>query len=375
MIQNQPLEYQRRFNWIDQTKGLAIFAILVFHFFQNYPERIQLISILDRNLAKLGYAAVDIFFVMAGFNTSYSLFSKLIKSKSNDFKINWRSWLTKRLLRIYPAYILAVILSCLLYYLFSTFKIKSSTNFILTCLGIAGIKFQAINPGFWFFTVILEAYIFTPLIFYICRNRPKKILWLGLIFAILTKFISIYFLQKNNIPNYLFFLQNNFLGSYIFQFCLGIYWGYIYAEKQAFRKIDFIISTIVFSLGLAFYLVLGITKINIIYMLGFDILFTPFFFWGIQALLSRLDKIAKLEWILSFTSMLGIYSYQIYLIHQPLYFVFLPKFNNSLQANVYLKIMLSLVLLTILLAIYTFLFTKLEKLVTSKLLTVISKSK
>ncbi|OUL36617.1 hypothetical protein BV372_06545 [Nostoc sp. T09] len=373
MIQNQNPEYRRRFNWIDQTKGFAILAILIFHFFQNYPERIQLISILDRNTAKLGYAAVDIFFVMAGFNTSYSLISKLIKFQSQDIKINWRSWLTKRLLRIYPAYLLSVILSCLLYYLFSNLKIKSYTNFILTCLGLAGIKFQAINPGFWFFTVILEAYIFTPLIFLICRNQTKRILWLGLIFASLTKFISIYFLQQNNIENYLFFLQNNFLGSYVFQFCLGIYWGFIYAEKQNFRKIDFIISASIFSLGLVFYVILGITKINIIYMLGFDILFTPFFFLGIQALLSRLDKIAKLEWILSFTSMLGIYSYQIYLIHQPLYFVLLPKLNNILQTNVYFKIMLSLLLLTILVAIYTFLFTKLEKIVTKKLLTVISK--
>ncbi|OUL25183.1 acyltransferase [Nostoc sp. 106C] len=373
MTQNQNPQYQRRFNWIDQTKGLAILAILIFHFFQNYPERIQLISILDRNTAKLGYAAVDIFFVMAGFNTSYSLFSKFSKLDTQDIKINWRSWLTKRLGRIYPAYLLAGILSCLLYYLFSNFKIKSYINFVLTFLGLAGIKFQAINPGFWFFTVILEAYIFTPLIFQVCRNQPKKILWLGLIGAIFTKIISLYFLQQNNIPNYLFFLQNNFLGSYLFQFCLGIYWGFIYAEQQSFRKIDFIISTSIFSLGLVIYVILGITKINIIYMLGFDILFTPLFFLGIQALLCRLDKIAKLGWILSFTSMLGIYSYQIYLIHQPLYFVFLHNFNNSLQANVYLKIIMSLVLLTILLAIYTFLFTKLEKVVTKKPLANMSK--
>ncbi|MFM2063396.1 MAG: hypothetical protein RLZZ507_3066 [Cyanobacteriota bacterium] len=68
-----------RFHWIDRTKGLAILGIVLFHFFQNYPERTSIISILDRNSARVGYAAVDIFFLLAGFNTSYALISKSIK--------------------------------------------------------------------------------------------------------------------------------------------------------------------------------------------------------------------------------------------------------------------------------------------------------
>ncbi|MHC5675696.1 hypothetical protein [Nostoc sp.] len=94
---------QTRFNWIAQTKVLAI---VIFHFFQNSPARSQLISILDSNGAKLGYATVDIFFLMAGLNTSYALISKLQKNQIEEIKINWKSWLIKRLYRIYPAYIL-----------------------------------------------------------------------------------------------------------------------------------------------------------------------------------------------------------------------------------------------------------------------------
>ncbi|WP_234301091.1 hypothetical protein, partial [Sphaerospermopsis aphanizomenoides] len=96
----------------------------------------------------------------------------------------------------------------------------------------------------------------------------------------LTKIIAFYFLFENllfankNVDAYLFFLQNNFIGSYISQFCLGLYWGFIYAEHQEFRKNDFILSTVIFSLGLMLYGFFIIQRINIIYMLGFDILFT-----------------------------------------------------------------------------------------------------
>ncbi|MEH2000403.1 MAG: acyltransferase [Nostoc sp.] len=362
---------QTRFNWIDQIKGLAILAIVIFHFFQNYPERSQLISTLDSNGAKLGYAAVDIFFLMAGFNTSYALISKFKKNQL-PIKTNWKSWLIKRLYRIYPAYILAAILTCVLYFL-GNIKINLNLNFFLSFIGIAGIKFQSINPGFWFFTVILEAYLLTPLIFLFCKSKPNKILILGLIGAIITKLLGFYFLIRNDTNTYLFFLQNNFIGSYLFQFALGLYWGFIYAEHQIFRKIDFIVASILFSVGFLIYAILTIFKIKYIYMLGIDILFTPLFFLVIQALLSRLDKIAKIGGILSFLSILGIYSYQIYLIHQPLYFVLLPKLNYVIQINNYLKIGVSLMIVSILLAIYVFSFIKIERFVMKMFGTVMNK--
>lgn len=370
---NQIKVAQNRFNWIDRTKGLAILFILIFHFFQNYPDRINIVSALDRNLAKVGYAAVDIFFLMAGFNVSYAIISKLRKDGIEKIKINWKTWLSKRLSRLYPAYLLAFILSCLLRFSFTDFQIKSYLNFVLSFLGLAGMKFQAVNPGFWFFTVILEAYIFTPVLFYLCQNNFHKILIFGSAIALLTKIVSFSFLLGHNSFFYIFFLQTNFLGSYLFQFCLGLYWGWIYAEHKAFRKIDFIVATSIFIVGFILYAILGITKINIVYMLGFDMLFTPFFFLMIQSLLSRLDKIDKIERMLGFLSILGIYSYQVYLIHQPLYFVLLPKLKQAIKINSSLKIVVCLMIASVVLTLYVILFTKIEKLMMKLLGNVISK--
>lgn len=353
------------FNWVNQTKGLAILAIVIFHFFQNYPERIQLILSLDRNMARLGYAAVDIFFVMAGFNTSYSISYKSIK-------VQWNSWLIKRLIRLYPGYLLAVVCTCFLYYFGGLFKIKLTLKFLLSILGLAGIQLQVINPGFWFFTVILEIYIFTGFIFWLCQNKPSRILLLGIIGGVLTKILSLFFLIQNDTSNYLFFLQNNFLGSYLFQFCLGLYWGFIYAKYQGFRKIDFVLAINLFSLGFIAYTVLAISHVNIIYMLGFDMLFTPFFFLGIQTLLVRLDNNLKIKPFLNIIGILGIYSYQIYLIHQPLYFVTFHRLNQYIQCNSYLKIIFFLLVLSISLSMYVILFIKLEQLIIKKLTSVLT---
>jgi peptidoglycan/LPS O-acetylase OafA/YrhL len=205
------------------------------------------------------------------------------------------------------------------------------------------------------------------LIFWICQNQPKKVLILGIIGGIFSKIIAFYFLVINDKSTYIILLQNNFLCSYLSQLCIGIYWGFIYAEHQRFRKIDFIVATSIFSIGFVIYAVLGFTKINIIYMLGFDMLFTPFFFLGMQSLLNRLEQSAKFDLFLGCLSILGIYSYQIYLIHQPLYFVLLPIINRNIQINDYLKIVVTFMMIILILTSYVFLFTKLEQLVIKNL--------
>ncbi|QLE57019.1 acyltransferase [Nostoc sp. TCL26-01] len=363
-----------RFNWIDQIKGLAILSIVLFHFFQNYLDRLPIIIVLDRNFAKIGYAAVDIFFVMAGLNTSYALISKFGKDGIEQMNINWKSWLQKRLSRIYPAYLLAVIITCLLYLLFQYSKIKSPINFVLSVIGIAGIRLQEINPGFWFFTAILEAYLITPLIFGVCRRNPQNILFWGTILGVITKVIALDFKLKGNIFSYLFFLQNNFIGSYINQYCLGLYWGFVFAKHKKFRKVDYVVVTIIFSVGFFVYATFSMTQIDIIYMLGFDMLFTPFMFLMIKEILCYLDKVKPLSSVLSFLSLLGIYSYQIYLIHQPLYFVLLPKIIPALHLNPYFRTIIVFAITAIVLIAYVYLFTRLEKYMMKALASVTKKS-
>lgn len=352
---------QNRLDWIDYTKGLAILAIVIFHFFQNYPDRINLVSILDRNGARLGFAAVDIFFVIAGFNTSYSLAAIAQKNGGEQVKTNWKLWLKKRLSRLYPTYWLAITLSCLLFYLFSAIKIKSLFDFLLIIIGFPGYaRFKTLNPGFWFFSVILQAYLAMPLIFYICKSKPKKILVLGLLIGILTKLAC--FVVDNKSGLFGFLLQNNFLGSYLFQLSLGIYWGFIYYSQQSFRKVDVTITSFVFAIGSALYLVMAVSKRDILYMLGFDMFFTPFFIISLYWIFVKLSKHKRASYGLKLLALAGVYSYQIYLIHQPLLFVLLPYLKKNIPLDAYPLLLLSIIATIVMITVYVIAFTQLEAL-------------
>ncbi len=348
-----------RLHWVDQTKGLAILAIVLFHFFQNYPERINLINFLDRNGARLGYAGVDIFFVLAGFNTSYVFASIFNNSDRMHEKIDWRVWLKKRLYRLYPTYLLAVFSSIVIYNLFGDFHIKYPGYFVLSCLGLAGLDFQVINPGFWFFFVILQAYLVTPLIFYICKSNPKKILVLGIVVGVFTKIACFAVREYPNL--YEFLLQDNFLGSYFFELCLGMYWGFMYASNQGLRKVDLKVATSTFIAGIIVYITMAIAKIDIIYMLGFDMAFTPFFFILAYLLFLNLSRLRITENILKIFSIIGLYSYQIYLIHQPIYISCLRFLNKTFFGyNSYVKILLFMVIIIVILSGYIVVFIKLD---------------
>ncbi len=346
-----------RLQWIDQMKGVAILAIVLFHFFQNYPDQFGLVAALNRNGAKLGYASVDIFFVMAGFNISFVMATK-------PKVIEWNSWLQKRIFRLYPTYFLAVGCSLLMYVLLRGSKLSLDLKFVLSCLGLAGYNFQSINPGFWFFTVILEAYLATPLLFRFCKDKPERFLIAGTVLGILTKAICALI---DGGSWHLYFLQTNFLGSYLFQYCLGLYWGFIYVRYQGFRSVDWFISLGVFAGGLLSYVGMSLKGVDIIYMLGFDIVFTPFMFMALHQALEKLNVVKGLSMVLGFFAIAGIYSYQIYLIHQPLLFTAFPYLAKFISLSRIPELLLSFIAISGLLTLYVYLFTQLENFLRKRL--------
>jgi peptidoglycan/LPS O-acetylase OafA/YrhL len=362
-MSSQQAASKNRLKWIDYTKGVAILGIICFHFFQNYPERTELVKILDRNGARLGYAAVDLFFVIAGFNTSYSFASIKAKlSQGEPIKNNWLIWLKKRLSRLYPTYWLAIVLTLLIYYLFSQIKVSSVLDLVFIFIGLPGYpRFRTINPGFWFFSVILQAYLAIPLILYICKSKPTRILLVGLVIGVLNKLVCLVLLGFQDLKLFSFFLQLNFLGSYFFPLCLGLYWGFTYFDHKTFRRVDLVISSSVFVISLMIYLSLMVSQIKFVYMLGFDIVFTPLFFIVFYYIFEYLENNKfSLNLGLNFLSLAGLYSYQIYLIHQPLLFVLLPYLKQNVHGDASLRLIVSIIVTSVLLSVYVFLFTQLE---------------
>jgi peptidoglycan/LPS O-acetylase OafA/YrhL len=351
---------QKYLEWIDIAKGIAILEIICFHFFQNYPQRLPLISLLDKVGAKLALVFVDVFFVIAGFNISYSLAISLTKKSQSLSQYDWWDWLKKRLIRLYPAYWLAIILSLAIYYFFFKIKINSLEDFIYIVLGLPNYdRFKSINPGFWFFSVIVQAYLFIPLVIKLFQGNFIRIFLFGSVFGILTKFLSSLFFKIGAIDLHRFFLQNNFIGSYSLALTIGLYWGFVYFKFGKFRKQDWNLSWLLLFLGIGLQLITIYQKQDIPYMLGFDLVFTPIAFLLMYLLTT--NPIFKIKRINKVFTTLGKYSYQIYLVHQPVFMVVLPWLIGKMKPEFSTEtFLISLVFILFFLFFYIKIFLKLE---------------
>jgi peptidoglycan/LPS O-acetylase OafA/YrhL len=347
---------KQRLDWLDRLKGLAILSVVGFHFFQNYYDDLSLVKILASIGAKLGYAVVDIFFTIAGFNIGYGLASSLQKRAKEE--INWVDWLRRRLFRLYPTYWLIFGFTLLIYYVFNNQVKLDAIGYFRVFTGLTSFQeFKQVNPGFWFFCVILQAYLITPLLLLACNYRPRNILCLGIAIGLVTK--ALCWLAQPGSELYWLLVDKNLIFSYITQFCLGIYWGFIYFKEQNFRKIDIYGSAIAFSLGLSIYLGSIFSHQDIVYKLGLDLLFNPLSFLLLYYLLK-----AKITWsstfLLNILSRLGIYSYQIYLTHQPVFFVLFPLWIKYIHIHSYLKLLLAAIVMPIILFVYIYSANKLD---------------
>ncbi|MEY3828108.1 MAG: hypothetical protein RLZZ148_2935, partial [Cyanobacteriota bacterium] len=173
---------------------------------------------------------------------------------------------------------------------------------------------------------LLVFMIIMPLIFIVTKGDFTKILVMGIVGGAIVKLLGIVFYSTQDSPISLmllpYFWQNNFIGSYWLQLCLGLYWGFIFLNKKGFRSLDYLVSIQFFLLGIFLLVYLPTRGIEVLYKLGIDMLVTPFSFLALFWILSSIESHQLLERLfaplLQVLSILGKYSYQIYLLHQPL---------------------------------------------------------
>jgi peptidoglycan/LPS O-acetylase OafA/YrhL len=89
---------ERKYKTLDGLRGVAALAVLLWHV---KPD------IADSQIFSSGYLAVDIFFVLSGFVLAHAYCAKLLSGMSPG------AFLVRRLIRLYPLYIAAGVLSCL----------------------------------------------------------------------------------------------------------------------------------------------------------------------------------------------------------------------------------------------------------------------
>lgn len=266
---------QAKLEYVDLLKGVAIILVVVIHtsiivpvtHFNPYVQRIVTDSA----------RGVQLFFILSSFSIFYSL---------NKGTVDWKKFFLKRIIRIYPLWLLAIMVYLVInglgprYWLGDVPKI-TITNIAFNVLLIHGLYPYFMNSVVdvgWFISIQFMLYLLVPFFYKKCTSLSNSIKMLG-IFYVLGKIITLLLKRLNPISS--LYMWDNFLFLYlpiqIPSFILGIVAFYLIVKKDyRLRNIDLIIVAIllfscylkidyIFEMSILLFLVLiifSVLKIN-----------------------------------------------------------------------------------------------------------------
>lgn len=168
---------------LDGVRGLAILAVLIFHFSQGmhglqFPRPVEQVL----RLLTLGQKGVDLFFVLSGFLIT----GILLRTKGSPGYL--LTFYLRRALRIFPLYF-AVVFACLLcgwIWSMPNYAFGKSWWYLLYLQNVAGTFWPGTvsGPGhFWSLAVEEHFYLFWPFVVMALARRSLAVFAIALIFA------------------------------------------------------------------------------------------------------------------------------------------------------------------------------------------------
>jgi len=346
---------QERLIFIDALRGIAALTVVFYHarglMWVGMAESIKTFGISANPSVilgyltfplKYGYLGVQLFFVMSGFcihrNHSKSL------AADPDYSPDWKEYTARRLFRIYPTYIAAllitalidlILLPCLEAWGYFETPIRgmggdtSFKTFILNLLALQNIcspNFGS-NGVFWTLALELHFYLTYPIIFFICKKFGSNKM---LVFSLLSS--GIYLVAEPFLENLVLFRLFGFM-KYWFIWCLGAYIADLdYGRVKHFtvRNYQILIVAVVSPVIHHFNREIG------------DIFFSILFSLIIYKQLS--EKISSTRWASIFAK-LGIFSYSLYAIHLPVLLLMLAWMGGGQSSLIYTSVFATVVAL------------------------------
>ncbi len=187
------------FENLNALRGIAFIIVFLYHFFgymSNGSKNGMVTSLIMK-----GHLGVNLFFVLSGFLITYLLLTE----KEETGKINILFFYMRRVLRIWPLYILVLIMGFFVYPLIThEFHISTLKDHLAYYIGFLG-NFDRIRSGFvgigndnlgvlWSVAVEEQFYLFWPVILSIVNKKWYLPLFIGIIFSSLL----FRFLYQNN---------------------------------------------------------------------------------------------------------------------------------------------------------------------------------
>jgi peptidoglycan/LPS O-acetylase OafA/YrhL len=311
----------KRLLWIDISKGLAILFVAYFHFFTTYFQHgvlpppdwsnlaasaLTVLRLAWFKISGLGFHAVGVFIILSGWTLMQSTMRR-----AEQGEIPWRAWYWARFLRLYPMYWVAHLV-----YLLSPFVARLEPvddRIILSLLGLRFIdiemNFMYLNAAWWYVSMLIQFYLIFPLLFRAARRFGP---WWFLLVACVAGFFARYMLLVVGHQSGLWVL-GGFAICRLPEFALGMSLA-VWHTQSTVRVEWFLLRGAGLVLGLILYPA-ALQLYNGLY----EYIFVDFAtgtcclleIVGIAGIILLFKEPAK------FFSLVGLYSYGLYLIHQP----------------------------------------------------------
>ena len=311
----------KRLTWIDISKGLAILFVVYFHFFRTVFEHYQLppndwgnliagtMSILRSawwQVSGLGFHAVGAFIILSGWTLMQSTMAR-----AESGHVAWSKWYVARFTRLYPMYWIAHLV-----YLISPFVARLEPvdeRLILSLLGLRFINiemnFMYLNAAWWYFAMLIQFYLMFPLLFLAARKFGA---WTFLLIACALSFFVRY-LMLDVYPVHGLWTLGGFAICRLPEFAFGMALGMWHlrstsrVETLLLRGAGLITGILLYPLALK------------LYDNGIAYVFCDFGTGAccFLALVGIAGLISRAAWLGKIIGLVGMFSYGLYLIHQP----------------------------------------------------------
>ena len=336
-----------RINVLDGFRALAILIVLLFHYFSRWTT----IYPYGEKYDFFGYGkmGVQLFFIISGFVILYTL------ENTNNFVAFWK----KRMIRLFPAMLIASIITYFVFVLFDTELLFPASHFLKNILAsitflppdsIASIfnnkvQLDYISGSYWSLWPEIQFYVFVSVIYFSNKNRFQ------LTFFTLT-FMLLFFnfiLHHIYIDNYFINTARNFfvifnLVESLPYFCFGVLFYHIYKNKILIKETSIYLK--IYFTGLLLFLVYCNYWVmyKLVLIFCFLLLFIALIYYP-KAIRFLENKILL---------KIGISSYFLYLIHENIGVLMIYKYGEFLKSYEFIFPLVLTIFLILISIFYTY---------------------
>jgi len=319
------------FKSLDGLRGIAVLLVLLSH---SSNESIFFHEMI--NFHSAGKIGVYLFFVLSAYLLDRQIAIAFKEKKSN--KQYWKNYFLRRFLRIYPLFIIALII----HGLFTIIGIETVINKITDIpLHMALVKGESI---FWSIPVEFKYYFISPFILWICNKYLNWAKYKVLLFFIFLLLLTIAIELIFHLPQ---ISTLRFFPIFLVGTIISIYELFYIKNKYRFnykRFYNFIgaISFLLILISFPFY---SLKFFNYKMKIHTSIFYLPYaILWGIILLSARFGMGFFRKFLeLKFLRFMGIISYSAYLFHFPILKLILA-FETPQFLKVYIFFALTLML-------------------------------